>query len=352
MRVAVDATPLTLSSGGLARYTSELAQALAAQFPEDEYFLVSDQEFALPPGKLKRGAGPTGPFERRWWLWGVQREMKRLGANVFHGTNFAVPYYPAHPSVMTLHDLSPWMDRTWHHAAGRVRRSTPLLIGLGVPTMIVTDSQAVRLQAIERFGINPQRIVAVSLAASAHFRPLSLAQPERPYFLYIGTLEPRKNIPFLVDAWRPVYARHGIELVLAGRQRADFASLAEEPGLRILGETGELDLPALYSQALAFVYPSLYEGFGLPVLEAMQCGACVISSTDPAIAEVAGDAAERLDPCDRRAWHEALNACATGGDWIEKRRELSLARARQFSWAATARQTREVYLDAIRRFDA
>ena len=318
-----------MSSGGLARYTSELSLALAAEFPEDEYFLVSDQKFALPSGNLKMGAGPAGPLERRWWLWGVQREMKRLRADVFHGTNFAVPYYPARPSVMTLHDLSPWMDRAWHHAADRVRRITPLLIGLGVPTMIVTDSEAVRRQAIEHFRINPERIVAVPLAASAHFHPVSTDPPQRPFFLYVGTLEPRKNIPFLVDAWRPVHARYGVELVLAGRRREDFAGLPEEPGLRILGETAERDLPALYSQALAFVYPSLYEGFGLPVLEAMQCGACVITSTDPALAEVAGEAAVRLDPRDGRAWTEALAACASGADWLAAApRELARTGAR------------------------
>ena len=111
-------------------------------------------------------------------------------------------------------------------------------------------------------------------------------------------------------------------------------------------------LPALYSQALAFVYPSVYEGFGLPVLEAMQCGACVITSTDPAIAEVIGDAGPGLDPRDARPWTEALLACARGGDWLEQRREQSLARARQFSWERTARMTREVYAQAERRFYA
>src|SRR4030095_2245524 len=97
MRVALDATPLTLTSGGLARYTSELALALAAQIAEDEYFLLSDQKFELPSGgarNLRRGAGPAGALERRWWLWGVRRELDRLGCEVFHGTSFAVPYVP------------------------------------------------------------------------------------------------------------------------------------------------------------------------------------------------------------------------------------------------------------------
>jgi glycosyltransferase involved in cell wall biosynthesis len=355
MRVAIDATPLTLSSGGLARYTSELALALSAQFPQDDYYLVSDQKFQLPsgaPSNLRPGTGPAQGLDRRWWLWGVQREMHRLNATVFHGTNFAVPYFPARPSVMALHDLSPWMDDSWHHAADRVRRRTPLLIGLGIATLIVTDSEAIRKQAIDRFGINPDRIAAVPLAAAAPFRPVACPPPERPFFLYVGTLEPRKNLPFLVNAWRPVRDRYGVDLALAGRQRDDFPGLSEEPGLRFLGEVADEDLPALYSQALAFVYPSLYEGFGLPVLEAMQCGACVITSTDPAIGEVIGDAGARLDPRNARGWTEAMLACASGSDWLRRSRENSLARAAQFSWQRTARLTREVYSRALRRFNA
>jgi glycosyltransferase involved in cell wall biosynthesis len=339
MRVAIDATPLTLSSGGLARYTAELTGALSAQFPEDAFDLVS----------------PMG--QPLWWLWGVQREMDRLQAEVFHGTNFEVPYLPVRPSVMSLHDLSPWMDRGWHHAAGRVRRRAPALIKLGIATMIVTDSEAVRRQAIEHFRIHSDRIVAVPLAASAKFHLTGQANRlsyQQPYFLYVGTLEPRKNIPFLVEAWRPVWKQHRIELVLAGRRREDFPALPDEAGLRILGEAADDDLPALYSRALAFVYPSLYEGFGLPVLEAMQCGAYVITSNDPAIAEVIGDAGPRLDPRDPRPWTEALLACARGGalggERLERWRAQSLARARDFSWERTARLTRQVYIEAQRRF--
>ncbi len=237
MRVAVDATPLTLTSGGLARYTSELVSALVSQFPEDEYSLISDRESGL------------NFLDRRWWLWGVQRKMSRLGTNVFHGTNFAVPYLPSRPSVLSLHDLSPWMDSRWHHAAGRVRRRAPALIGLGIATMILTDSEAVRRQAMGHFRIHPDRIAAVPLAASEKFRPIRGPAPERPFFLYVGTLEPRKNIPFVVEAWHAVRERHEIDLVLAGRRREDFPGLREEPGLRILGEAADHDLPALYSQA-------------------------------------------------------------------------------------------------------
>ncbi|MGH9721300.1 MAG: glycosyltransferase family 4 protein [Bryobacteraceae bacterium] len=330
MRVALDATPLTLTSGGLARYTADLHEALVRQFPEDEYRLMH-----------------SGPG--RWWLLGIQKQMTRQSIDIFHGTNFAVPYLPMRPSVLTLHDLSPWMERAWHHNADRVRQRTPYLLKLGIATMVITDSEAVRRQAIEYFGLAPQRVAAIPLAAHERFRPVAAPNPN-PYFLFAGTLEPRKNIPFLIEAWRPVHAKTGVELLMAGRRRADFAEPSPEPGLRFLGEVQDERLPELYSNARAVVYPSLYEGFGLPVLEAMQCGAVVITSTDPSIHEVCGDAAMRLDPKDARAWTEALLACASGAEWFEVLRDRALRRASEFSWQRTATLTRSVYQEAQERF--
>jgi hypothetical protein len=169
MRAALDATPLTLSSGGLARYAAELARALAAEYESEEFFLLSDRHFAVPPGSpanLQIGRAPQNWLDRKWWLWGLDCEMDRLGCDLFHGTNFEVPYLGRRPSVLTLHDLSPWMNRQWHHDAVRVRGRTPWLIGLGIATMILTVSDAVRKQAIEHFDIAPGRIATVPLAAS------------------------------------------------------------------------------------------------------------------------------------------------------------------------------------------
>jgi glycosyltransferase involved in cell wall biosynthesis len=348
MRVAIEAASLGLSSGGLARYTAELSLALARCFPDDEYFLCSDQPFRMPPGSppnLQRGGGPRNSMERRWWLWGMAREMSRLGADLVHGPDFAVPYIPRRPSVLTLHDLSPWMKAGWRPAARRVRRRTPVLLELGIATMIVTPGEAVRKQAIERFRLRPERIVAVPEAASSWFRPVATA-PATPYFLFVGTLEPRKNLPALVEAWREVRRHHPVELVLAGRRRADFPALAEEPGLRIMGEVPDAALPQLYSGALAFVYPSLYEGFGLPVLEAMQCGACVIASH--AVAEAAGDAAVYADTPQELA--RAMSEAVVRPEWRAELGARSLDRAREFSWERTARMTHEVYEEARRRF--
>lgn len=296
---------------------------------------------------LLRGGGPRHAAERRWWLWGLDRELQRLGAGLFHGTDFAVPYVPRRPSVMTLHDLSPWMDAAWHSAADRVRKRTPLLIGLGVATMILTPSEAVRKQAMERFRIHPNRIRAVPHAAAAVFRPIP-APPAPPYFLYAGTLEPRKNLQDLMAGWQEVRRRHAVDLVLVGRQRSDFAQLSPAPGLQMVGEVSDQRLAELLSGTLAFVYPSFYEGFGLPVLEAMQCGACVITSCDPAISEVAADAAIQAGSAAELA--RAMTAIAEHPEQARPWRERALRRAADFSWSHTARATYAVYEEACRRF--
>ena len=352
MKIALDATPLTVPSGGARRYTEELSLALAANFPQDEYWLLSDQCFHLPeaaPPNLKIGSGPRNLLERRWWLWGLQGELSRLGIDVFHGTDFAVPYLPIRPSVMTLHDLSPWMDRAWHAEADRVRNRTPMLLRLGLAAMVITPSEAVRRQAIDRFRLEAGRVIAVPHAAAGHFRPSAAPRAGPPYLLYVGTLEPRKNVKLLLEVWREVRKEHPVDLILAGRRRDDFPEISPEPGLQLRGLTREDELPKLYADALICMYPSYYEGFGLPVLEAMQCGAAVVASNDPAISEVAGDGAVLLDPRSPGAWIEALELLLENPERLQRLREKGLARAAEFSWKKTAKLTREVYDAAAER---
>jgi glycosyltransferase involved in cell wall biosynthesis len=353
MKIALDATPLTVLSGGAKRYTEELSLALAANFPADQFWLLSDQSFELPPNEpcnLKAGNRPRNALARRWWLWGVQSEISRLAIDVFHGTDFAVPYLPVRPSVMTFHDLSPWLNSSWHNVAGRVRRRTPTLLRLGLATMVITHSEAVRKQAIERFRLQAGRVVAVPLAATAHFRPVSAPREGAPYLLYVGTLEPRKNVNLLLEVWRELHKKYSVDLILAGRRRDDFPEISPELGLHQLGLTPEKELPQLYSNALVCLYPSYYEGFGLPVLEAMQCGAAVVASNDPAVSEVARDGAILLNPNDQRAWIQTLESLLANPQQLRLMRERALARAAAFSWTKTAKLTREVYGQAAERF--
>ncbi|MBI4875011.1 MAG: glycosyltransferase family 4 protein [Acidobacteria bacterium] len=338
MRIALDATPLSVATGGIPRYLRELAAALRETGPGDETIFLTD-----------RGQ-PATWLTRRWWSAGLPLELLRRRVDLFHGVDFAVPYLPVCPSVMTLHDLSPWMDSTWHIGAQRVRARTPALLRLGLATLAITPCEAVRRQAIDRFLLPAGRVVSVPLAASPLFRPAAPPRRPRPYFLFVGTLEPRKNLATILEAWRETRRHFDADLVLAGRCREDFTPPAPEPGLEWTGAVPDDDLPALYAGAAAFLYPSHYEGFGLPVLEAMQCGAPVIVSRDAALGEVAGDAALRLEAGDPRAWAEALRLALANPDWRRRQSERSLQRAAQFSWRRTARQTREVYAEAIRRF--
>lgn len=340
-----------MTSGGLRRYVEELAPALARQFPYDTYSLMSDQVFAMPsqaPPNLRACGPPHTRLERRWWLAGVPLAMRRSRAQIFHGTNFETPWLNLQPSVLSLFDLSPWKIPAWHSGAGRVRSRTPWMLRMGLATMVLVMTDSIRREAIEFFHLPPERVVVVAGAAAPLFQPPALVTPERAYFLFVGTLEPRKNVGALVSAWREVRRVHDVDLLLAGRTRADFSALPDEPGLKKLGEVTDEELPGLYANAVAMVYPSHYEGFGLPVLEAMQCGAMVIVSGDGSLREVAGEAALRATG--PRDLVQAMLAALTLPDLTEDYRSRSLLRAAAFSWERAAQETRAVYGEAIARF--
>jgi glycosyltransferase involved in cell wall biosynthesis len=354
VRIALDATPLTITSGGLPRYVTELSIALAREFPDDTYYLLSDQPFPMPeraPPNLLRGRPPHSAAERRWWLWGIRNAIKQTGAQIFHGTNFEVPYLGSTPAILTIHDLSPWREKAWqihtHNAeADRVRWRTPWLVRLRRARMIITVSEAVRREVIDHFGVDPERVRAVPLAASSHFHPTTPTSPaQKPFFLFVATLEPRKNVETLIEGWKESRAETNADLVIAGRIRADFTEIPHQEGLHLLGEVPDQELPQLYSDALAFVYPTHYEGFGLPVLEAMQCGCPVITSRDPAVTEVSGGAAIHTSGPHEIA--EAMRGIAANPRLRNVLSGCGLERAASFSWSRAARETHDVYRSVL-----
>ena len=365
MRVAIDATPLTVPTGGIRRYVVELVRALALQFPADDYLLVSDQAgWRLPDeiGGLTNVSAPLPPtsgWQRKWWSLGLPWVLIRERVDVFHGSDFSIPYLPLKPSVLMIHDLSPW--KSGELAPGgseRIRSRTPHLARLA--TMIVTPSEAIRRESGAFFGRSSSTIAVTPLAASEGMAVVAESVATRrieelgiggPYVLYLGSLMKRKNIPRLVEAWRLARTQlPGLSLVIAGADGDLEISLPSEPGLHILGPLSDNDAAGLLSGALVFVYPSLYEGFGLPVLEAMRAGTPVITSEDPALVEVAGGAALHVDVKTFAEISSAIVAIVNRPGLRESLQEKGKQRASCYSWQSTAVRTHAAYAEAIRRF--
>ncbi len=361
MRIALDSTPLIQPAGGIPRYVTELALGLAETFANDEIHLLSDQSDLHIDPRLTAAnnivlAPPFGPsFFGRWWSLGLPWELRRRRIDIFHGTDFAVPYLPLTPSVMTVHDLAPWKPFPLRPpGSNRVRTRAPRLFRLA--RRILTPTQAIRRELAHEFSVREDKIDAVPHGVRSNYREPSeetvtaaldrLAVP-RPYLLYVGSGEPRKNLDLLRSAWSA-----------ARQQGADVALVEAGPGsangpdvdnLYRVGRISDDDLSALLSGAAAFFYPSRYEGFGLPVIEAMQAGAPVIASREPALVEVAGGAAAHCDPSRPEEWTRAILRVLSDADWASELRSKGRRRAAELTWRRTAEKTRAVYERAIRQ---
>jgi glycosyltransferase involved in cell wall biosynthesis len=230
---------------------------------------------------------------------------------------------------------------------------------------VIAVSQRTASDAIRLLGIDPARMKVVHEAAAPAFAPRprellpSVAgrygfDAARPYALFVGTLEPRKNVPLLLEAFALLRRELDAQLVLVGGRgwldEPVFAAHARSglgDAARFLESLGEGDLAVLYSHAGVFVLPSLYEGFGLPVVEAMACGAPVVCSNAGPLPEVAGDAAMLLAPESPNAWASAMLEVMTDARLAQSLRQRGFERARGFSWERAALATREVYREAL-----
>jgi glycosyltransferase involved in cell wall biosynthesis len=376
MLIGIDGIPLSYLKTGVGHYTFEVARCLALDSPQDEFELISPHPFVAQPGDENEPEWPSNLsavrvhanlLERRWWSIGLPLYIRRHPLALFHGTNFEVPVWKGCPTVMTIHDLSVLLYPETHEKRF-VRRSRLLLPHMSRrATMIVTPSESVRREVCEHLRGAPERVVAVPEAARRLFHPIRLEQTlatrerfgvEDEFLLYVGTIEPRKNLLTLVRAFDRLLrtTRHGPQLVIAGKKgwlTDDLYAYIKnsEAATRILftGYVTDEELRALYSSCRAFVYPSLYEGFGLPPLEAMACGAPVIASDIASIREAVGKAARLVDPKDVDALARSIVRLLEDDKERQHLSAAGLKRAAKFTWERTARSIREVYEEAIQR---
>jgi glycosyltransferase involved in cell wall biosynthesis len=295
-----------------------------------------------------------------------QAPGKPLLQDTFLGTPHRKSLPPCHRLVIA-YDLIPILQPQ-HVQAGFFDQFDVFYASLEPTDTVICISEATRRDLLRCYTqLDPERCLAIPLAASEHFQPerdpqaiaavktrLGLA-PEQPYFLSLCTLEPRKNLKAAVQALARLPGVHrehtSLRLVLVGASgwgdQAELALLAKELGvfdrLLITGYLPDTDLPALYSGAIGFVYPSLYEGFGLPVLEAMQCGTPVITSNSSSLPEVVGEAGVLVDPTDIPALADAMAALLDSPELQNRLAGEALERSSRFSWRTTAAQIAAVY---------
>jgi alpha-1,3-rhamnosyl/mannosyltransferase len=365
LRIGVDGRYLRDDHPGIGRHLFGALRALAASAGDEELLVLHDPRAPrtrLDPAALVGRSlrlvpapwRPRSPAEQ----FGLPRLLRRLGLDLFHApypfTALACPC----PRVVTVYDLIALDPR--HGLRAPLARALAGCVLRRVTrgaAAVLTLSHAVRAALVERLGLPAQRVAVIGAAADPAFQPAApeavaaarraLGLPAR-YVLHVGTPKPHKNRARLLRAWSALRP-DGVALVLAGSPASPHARREELPeGVRDLGPVDERHLPALYSAAELCVLPSLDEGFGLPVLEAMGCGTPVACSARGALGEVAGDAAACFDPEDERALGATLARLLGDADARRALSQRGLARARLFTWEALAARTWALYRCAAR----
>ncbi len=374
MRIGFDATPAVRQGGGIGRYTRELLQALYSADPESQYRLFYASRSPIPyplPGPLPANFHARHlPFDDVWLARVWQRAQIPLpvetitgSIDVFHSPDFTLPpVRRGTRTLLTVHDLS--FIRDPDSAAPVLRQYLNRVVPRSVARAdhVLADSFATRADLVEMYRTPPEKIFVLYSGVNAVFRPIADSATlaavrakyhlgESPFILAVGTLQPRKNYVRLIQAFAQLpITNYQLRLVIAGGQGWLYDSIfAEVERLKLQtrvvfpGFVADADLPALYSAARALAYPSLYEGFGLPMLEAMACGTPVVTSTASCLPEVAGDAALCVPPTDVEALAHALDKVVSDESLRAELVTKGLARAKEFTWAKAARELVEKY---------
>jgi glycosyltransferase involved in cell wall biosynthesis len=374
MRIAVNAWFWNSPTAGSGQYTRWLVEHLAALKPELDVMLVSPSGWGC---HVSRSPHPeTGDLKpearnlKKVWFEQVifPRACRYLHADVAHVPYWAPPLASSVPTIVTIHDLIPLLLREYR-GGPLVRLYTALVSATARnATLVLTDSVASGQDIVAHLGLPPERVRVVYLAAGAHYAPTPAPNdaqvrgrygvPER-YVLYLGGFDVRKNVAAVVGAyhWAGPVIGEVCPLVIAGRlPKLDtpFAPnprrLVQEYGMdarfvRCVGFVEEADKPALYRGAVAFIFPSRYEGFGLPPLEALACGTPVVGSDVASIPEVVGNAGVLLSPDDVEGMAGALIQLTTDDDFRAELSRRALIQAGRFSWERAARETLAAYRD-------
>jgi glycosyltransferase involved in cell wall biosynthesis len=306
----------------------------------------------------------AAPFPRLWTHLRLSWEMLRRPPGVLFVPSHVVPLWHPRRTVVTVHDLGYLEYPQAHTRFSRLYLHLSTWFSARSARRVIAISEATRRDLVRHYRVPPGKISVVYHGRDPIFAPVDdpVRQAEvaakygvqQPYCLHVGTLQPRKNLGLLVEAWDVLRGsmERPPQLLLAGKRGWLYDSLFEMVRSRGLGDLVRFadyverdDLPALYSGALALTFPSLYEGFGLPPLEAMSCGTPVLASTASSVPEVVGYGGLLLDPHDPRPWAEAVQRLAHDPGLQSELRRKGLERAAYFSWERSARQTLQVLVD-------
>lgn len=354
----VDALGPQLS--GIGRYVWELCNRVPKEPGIDWVSFFANGRFVDDLEGLLQGKSRRDRVQLPRWIT-RQTRTRRLRGSLVHGPNYFLPR-EVETGVITVHDLSVFKYPETHpverlHAFEREFENS-----LTRAAYVITDTETVRREVIAAFSLPEAKVTAIPLGVGHEFRPRTPEQVEHQlapfglvageYCLCVSTIEPRKKIAELLRAWRelPPPVRDSTQLVLAGAKGWLNDDLHEAIGdavaagwLKHLGFVPDTALPALYSGASLFIYPSIYEGFGLPPLEAMASGIPVLVSNRSCLPEVCGDAAGYIDPDDSPALGEAIAGALTDSAWRGEVRQKGLERAAALTWDRCAAQTAELY---------